>query len=192
MHIDGINQVHVNARVGLDFATALRSFLRQDPDVVMVGEIRDLETAEMAVKAAQTGHLVLSTLHTNSAAETLTRMRTWAWPAFNLATSVSLVIAQRLARLLCPDCKRPGRYAAGSTAAGGFLTAGRRRPDSSCLRPIPKVAAKCRNGYRGRAGVYEVVEMTPEMSRIASRRVTVCSLRGRRESTASTTCGRPD
>ena len=140
MHIDGINQVHVNARVGLDFATALRSFLRQDPDVVMVGEIRDLETAEMAVKAAQTGHLVLSTLHTNSAAETLTRMRNMGVAAFNLATSVSLVIAQRLARLLCAACKRPidvprevcyGRASRNATWMTG----------STSLRRAPKVAA---------------------------------------------------
>ncbi|CAN0580729.1 unnamed protein product, partial [Laminaria digitata] len=106
INLEGINQVHVNHKVGLDFATALRSFLRQDPDVVMVGEIRDLETAEIAIKASQTGHMVLSTLHTNSAAETLTRLRNMGVPAFNLATSVSLIIAQRLARRLCPNCKQ--------------------------------------------------------------------------------------
>ncbi len=166
MHIDGINQVHVNARVGLDFATALRSFLRQDPDVVMIGEIRDLETAEMAVKAAQTGHLVLSTLHTNSAAQTLTRMRNMGVAAFNLATSVSLVIAQRLARLLCPECKRPIDVPAGILLREGFDQAD---VDGGfdVFEANPEGCGKCRNGYRGRAGVYEVVEMTPEMSRIA-------------------------
>src|SRR5690606_2069007 len=105
INLEGINQVPVNARIGLDFAAALRSFLRQDPDVIMVGEIRDLETAEIAIKASQTGHMVLSTLHTNSAPETLTRLRNMGIPSFNLATSVSLIIAQRLARRLCPHCK---------------------------------------------------------------------------------------
>lgn len=166
LHIDGINQVHVNTRVGLDFATALRSFLRQDPDVVMVGEIRDLETAEMAVKAAQTGHLVLSTLHTNSAAETLTRMQNMGVPAFNLATSVSLVIAQRLARLLCAACRRPVDVPPQVLLREGFS-----QQDVDTGFPVfeacPEGCGKCRNGYRGRVGVYEVVEMTPEMSRIA-------------------------
>ena len=166
MHIDGINQVHVNAKVGLDFATALRSFLRQDPDVVMVGEIRDLETAEMAVKAAQTGHLVLSTLHTNSAAETLTRMRNMGVPTFNLATSVSLVIAQRLARLLCAACKRPIDVPKEVLLREGF-TQGDVDNGFDVFEANPQGCGKCRNGYRGRVGVYEVVEMTPEMSRIA-------------------------
>ena len=166
MQIDGINQVHVNAKVGLDFATALRSFLRQDPDVVMVGEIRDLETAEMAVKAAQTGHLVLSTLHTNSAAETLTRMRNMGVPAFNLATSISLVIAQRLARLLCAACKRPIDVPREVLLREGFT---QRDVDDGfdVFEASPEGCGKCRNGYRGRVGIYEVVEMTPEMSRIA-------------------------
>ena len=166
MHIDGINQVHVNARVGLDFATALRSFLRQDPDVVMVGEIRDLETAEMAVKASQTGHLVLSTLHTNSAAETLTRMRNMGVAPFNLATSVSLVIAQRLARLLCPACKLPIDVPREAMLREGFPE---REVDHGFIvyEANPEGCGKCRNGYRGRAGVYETVEMTPEMSGIA-------------------------
>ena len=105
INLEGINQVQVNHKVGLSFAAALRAFLRQDPDVVMVGEIRDLDTAEIAVKASQTGHMVLSTLHTNSAAETLTRLRNIGVPAFNLATSVSLIIAQRLGRRLCSACK---------------------------------------------------------------------------------------
>ncbi|WP_425048504.1 ATPase, T2SS/T4P/T4SS family, partial [Pantoea agglomerans] len=107
INLEGINQVNVNNKVGLTFASALKSFLRQDPDIVMVGEIRDLETAEIAVKAAQTGHMVLSTLHTNSAPETLTRLRNMGVASFNIATSVNLVIAQRLARRLCKSCKKP-------------------------------------------------------------------------------------
>ena len=110
INMEGINQVNVNPKQGLDFAQALRSFLRQDPDVIMVGEIRDLETAEIAIKAAQTGHLVLSTLHTNSAAETLTRLHNMGIQGFNIATSVNLIIAQRLARKLCSHCKKPHRY----------------------------------------------------------------------------------
>ncbi len=105
INMEGVNQVHVNPKVGLTFAEALRAFLRQDPDVVMVGEIRDLETAEIAIKAAQTGHMVLSTLHTNSAPETLTRLRNMGVASFNIATSVTLIIAQRLARRLCSSCK---------------------------------------------------------------------------------------
>jgi type IV pilus assembly protein PilB len=110
INLEGINQVNVNVKVGLTFAAALKAFLRQDPEIIMLGEIRDLETAEIAVKAAQTGHMVLSTLHTNSAPETLTRLRNMGIPSFNIATSVNLVIAQRLARRLCSACKRPCQY----------------------------------------------------------------------------------
>ena len=165
INVDGINQVQMHAKVGLDFATALRAFLRQDPDVVMVGEIRDLETAETAVKAAQTGHLVLSTLHTNSAAETLTRLRNMGVPAFNLATSVSLIVAQRLARLLCPHCKkvidvpREALLEEGFTAADldtGFVLF--EADDAGC--------SNCDHGYRGRTGIYEVVEVAPEIQRL--------------------------
>ena len=107
INLEGINQVNVNPKTGLTFSAALKAFLRQDPDVIMVGEIRDLETAEIAIKAAQTGHMVMSTLHTNSAPETLTRLRNMGVPSFNIATSVNLVIAQRLARRLCSQCKAP-------------------------------------------------------------------------------------
>ena len=110
INLEGVNQVAINAKVGLDFSSALRAFLRQDPDVVMVGEIRDLETAEIAIKASQTGHIVLSTLHTNSASETLSRMVNMGIPPYNLATSVSLIIAQRLARRLCNHCKNSINY----------------------------------------------------------------------------------
>ena len=150
MHLDGINQVHVNHRVGLDFAVAMRAFLRQDPDVLMVGEVRDLETAEVAVKAAQTGHLVLSTLHTNSAAETLTRLRNMGVAAFNVATSVSLVIAQRLAReavyAVSPSDRGSGRDAGpdGVPACGRRWRAaavrGRRGGMFGVPRRVPRAA----------------------------------------------------
>src|SRR5690606_2065090 len=107
INLDGVNQVAVNTRIGLSFASVLRAFLRQDPDVIMVGAIRDLETAEIAIKAAQTGHLVLSTLHTNSAIDTLVRLRNMGIPSYNLASSVSLITAQRLCRRLCPHCRKP-------------------------------------------------------------------------------------
>ncbi len=165
MHLEGINQVHVNPRVGLDFAVALRAFLRQDPDVVMVGEIRDLETADVAIKAAQTGHLVLSTLHTNSAAETLTRLANMGVAAFNVATSISLVIAQRLARRLCGHCRRPMDVPVQTLQQQGFsgadIDAGVQLFEANTAG-----CEKCRHGYRGRVGIYEVVEITPHLSRI--------------------------
>ena len=163
--LEGINQVNVHHRVGLDFATALRSFLRQDPDVVMVGEIRDLETAEIAVKAAQTGHMVLSTLHTNSAAETLTRLRNMGVPAFNLATSVNLIIAQRLARRLCPKCKEIIDVPKETLLAEGFTEADIKE-GFEVFQPKKDGCEKCNDGYKGRVGIYEVVKITPEMSRI--------------------------
>ena len=163
INLDGINQVHVNHKVGLDFSTALRSFLRQDPDIVMVGEIRDLETAEIAIKAAQTGHLVLSTLHTNSAPETLTRLRNMGVPAFNIATSVSLIIAQRLARRLCEHCKKPADVPHEALLAEGFTEALLR--DAKIMSP-GEGCSLCLNGYKGRVGIYEVVKITPEIGRI--------------------------
>jgi len=165
INLEGINQVNVNHRVGLDFASALRSFLRQDPDVVMVGEIRDLETAEIAIKAAQTGHMVLSTLHTNSAAETLTRLRNMGVPAFNLATSVSLIIAQRLARRLCSSCKGAIDVPRETLLSEGFTEA---QIDAGfqVYEPKPTGCDKCNDGYKGRVGIYEVVKITKEMSQI--------------------------
>jgi type IV pilus assembly protein PilB len=165
INLEGINQVNVNHRVGLDFASALRSFLRQDPDVVMVGEIRDLETAEIAVKASQTGHLVLSTLHTNSAAETLTRLRNMGVPAFNLATSVSLIVAQRLARRLCPGCKQSIDVPNETLRAEGFTEA-QIAAGIQIYEPNLKGCQKCKEGYRGRVGIYEVVKITKEMARL--------------------------
>ena len=165
INIEGINQVQVNSRVGLDFATALRAFLRQDPDVVMVGEIRDRDTADTAVKAAQTGHLVLSTLHTNSAAATLGRLRAMGVPAFNVATSVTLIVAQRLARVLCPGCRRPFPLSADVLLDAGFgeadIDAGIETFDA-----VEDGCPRCDHGYKGRTGIYEVVAITPAMQRL--------------------------
>ncbi|MES2663383.1 MAG: type IV-A pilus assembly ATPase PilB, partial [Pseudomonadota bacterium] len=162
INLEGINQVNVHAKIGLTFSAALRAFLRQDPDVVMVGEIRDLETAEIAIKAAQTGHLVLSTLHTNSAAETLTRLRNMGVPAFNIATSVSLIIAQRLARRLCGHCKEPIEIPKEALQEAGFLDA---EIDTFTVYG-PVGCGKCVGGYKGRVGIYEVVKITDSIGRI--------------------------
>jgi type IV-A pilus assembly ATPase PilB len=161
INLEGINQVNVNNRVGLGFAEALRAFLRQDPDVIMVGEIRDLETANIAIKAAQTGHLVLSTLHTNSAAETLTRMMNMGVPAFNIATSVSLIIAQRLGRRLCNSCKQPADVPKDVLLKEGFT---QEQIDTGFTLYRPKGCDKCNGGYKGRVGIYEVVKITDELA----------------------------
>lgn len=162
INLEGVNQVNVNTRVGLTFSAALRAFLRQDPDIVMVGEIRDLETAEIAIKAAQTGHLVLSTLHTNSAPETLTRLRNMGVPAFNIATSVSLIIAQRLARRLCSHCKKPIDIPREVLLEAGY------KPEEIGTFTIyqPVGCDKCSNGYKGRVGIYEVVKITEPIARL--------------------------
>ena len=162
INLEGINQCPVNAKVGLDFSEALRSFLRQDPDIVMVGEIRDLETAEISIKAAQTGHMVMSTLHTNSAPETITRLRNMGVPAFNLATSINLIIAQRLARRLCA-CKEKLDIPEKALLEKGFSQA---EIESGLEIYGPKGCDKCNGGYKGRVGVYEVVKITPEISKI--------------------------
>ncbi|KTT37130.1 general secretion pathway protein GspE [Pseudomonas oryzihabitans] len=162
INLEGINQVNVNPRQGLDFSQALRAFLRQDPDVIMVGEIRDLETAEIAIKAAQTGHMVMSTLHTNSAAETLTRLRNMGVPAFNLATSVNLIIAQRLARKLCTKCKRIHEVPREALLAEGF----REEEIGSFTLYQPIGCEDCNAGYRGRVGIYEVVKITPALQQM--------------------------
>ncbi|MCX4217891.1 type IV-A pilus assembly ATPase PilB [Pseudomonas sp. MCal1] len=162
INMEGINQVNVNPRQGMDFAQALRSFLRQDPDVIMVGEIRDLETAEIAIKAAQTGHLVLSTLHTNSAAETLTRLHNMGIPGFNIATSVSLIIAQRLARKLCSHCKKPIEIPRETLIKEGFPE---ERVGHFTIYE-PSGCDHCNGGYKGRVGIYEVVKNTPELQRL--------------------------
>lgn len=164
INLDGINQVSVNVKTGLTFAAALRAFLRQDPDVIMVGEIRDLETAEIAVKAAQTGHMVMSTLHTNSAAETLSRLRNMGIPSYNLATSVNLVIAQRLVRKLCPYCKAIDENVSDHVLRElGFTEA----QVGSGIEVYKAVGCDlCDSGFKGRIGIYEVVKITPEISKI--------------------------
>ncbi|WP_415905246.1 type IV-A pilus assembly ATPase PilB [Neptuniibacter sp. QD48_55] len=164
INLEGINQVHVNAKVGLNFAEALRAFLRQDPDVVMVGEIRDLETAEIAIKAAQTGHMVLSTLHTNSAPETLTRLRNMGVPAFNIATSVSLIIAQRLGRRLCESCKKPTSLPEVTLIEEGFSN--EELDNLTLFEANHDGCSKCNRGYKGRVGIYEMLPMTPEIAEV--------------------------
>lgn len=163
INMPGVNQVNVNAKVGLTFADALRSFLRQDPDVIMVGEIRDLETAEIAIKAAQTGHLVLSTLHTNSAPETLTRLLNMGVPPFNIASSVHLIVAQRLARRLCEKCKRP----ATNIPPEALLDLGFKAEEIPNLTVYePCGCEECSHGYKGRVGLYQVMPISAEMGRM--------------------------
>lgn len=162
INLEGINQVNVNPKQGMDFNQALKAFLRQDPDIIMVGEIRDLETANIAIKAAQTGHMVLSTLHTNSAPETLTRLQNMGVPAFNIATSVSLIIAQRLARRLCKDCKELIDIPKETLLEEGFTE--EQANDAKVYGP--KGCDKCSKGYKGRVGIYEVVGLTPAMQKV--------------------------
>ncbi|MBO2567814.1 type IV-A pilus assembly ATPase PilB [Shewanella algae] len=162
INLEGVNQVHINPKAGLTFASALRSFLRQDPDVVMVGEIRDLETAEIAIKAAQTGHLVLSTLHTNSSAETLTRLLNMGVPGYNIASSVNLIIAQRLARRLCPECRQPEEIPEHELLQLGFT---QQQIDAGFTPYKPCGCELCSGGYKGRVGIYEVMKMSDEIAR---------------------------
>lgn len=163
INLDGINQVGMNPKAGMTFATALRAFLRQDPDIIMVGEIRDLETAEVAIKAAQTGHMVMSTLHTNSAPETLTRLRNMGVPSFNVATSVNLVIAQRLARKLCPVCRKVADIPRKTLLEVGFKESD--LTDDLVIYE-PQGCGSCNDGYKSRVGIYEVMKITPEISKI--------------------------
>src|SRR6195256_4574721 len=163
INLPGINQVNVNNKVGLTFAAALRAFLRQDPDVIMVGEIRDLETAEIAIKAAQTGHLVLSTLHTNDAPQTPTRLVDMGVKPYAIATSVSLIIAQRLARKLCSNCKQPMDVPAEALRKEGFEAA----DIESGIRVYRAVGCgQCTDGYKGRMGIYQVMPVTETIGRI--------------------------
>jgi len=162
INLPGVNQVNVNPKVGLTFATALKAFLRQDPDVIMVGEIRDIETAEIAIKAAQTGHLVLSTLHTNDAPRTLTRMVDMGVKPYAIATSVSLIIAQRLARRLCDNCKEVKDIPREALEKEGFDAAGL---DKLTIFG-PKGCKSCNGGYKGRIGIFQVMEVSEVMGRI--------------------------
>jgi type IV pilus assembly protein PilB len=162
--LPGVNQVNVNPKVGLTFASALRAFLRQDPDVIMVGEVRDLETAEIAIKAAQTGHLVLSTLHTNDAPQTLTRLVDMGVKPYAIATSVSLIIAQRLSRRLCSNCKVPLTLPAEALLKEGFTENQIASPDFKVHKPVG--CSQCTDGYKGRVGLYEVLPVTEAVGRI--------------------------
>jgi len=166
INLPGVNQVNMNEKAGLTFAVALKAFLRQDPDVIMVGEIRDLETADIAIKAAQTGHMVMSTLHTNDAPTTLTRMMNMGIPTFNIASSVILITAQRLARRLCPNCKAPHDLPRKALLEAGY------KPDEldGTWTPYKPVGCSaCNNGYKGRVGIYQVMPISEEIQRIILR-----------------------
>ena len=164
--LPGVNQVSMNDKAGMTFPVALKAFLRQDPDIIMVGEIRDVETADIAIKAAQTGHLVLSTLHTNDAPTTLTRMRNMGIAPFNIASSVILITAQRLARRLCPHCKTPVDIPRETLLQAGF---NEDDVDGSWSPFHPVGCAKCNNGYKGRVGIYQVMPISEEIQRIVLR-----------------------
>jgi type IV pilus assembly protein PilB len=166
INLPGVNQVNVNEKAGLTFAAALKSFLRQDPDIIMVGEIRDLETADISIKAAQTGHLVLSTLHTNDAPTTLTRMLNMGIAPFNIASSVILITAQRLARRLCPTCKAPADIPKVTLQDAGFTPG---ELDGSWVAYRPVGCSACNNGYKGRLGIYQVMPISEEIQRIILR-----------------------
>ncbi|MDP2165007.1 MAG: type IV-A pilus assembly ATPase PilB [Hydrogenophaga sp.] len=166
INLPGVNQVNVNEKAGLTFAAALKAFLRQDPDVIMVGEIRDLETADISIKAAQTGHLVLSTLHTNDAPTTLTRMMNMGIPTFNIASSVILITAQRLARRLCPNCKTALDVPRKALIDAGFKS---EDLDGSWTPFKPVGCSACNNGYKGRVGIYQVMPISEEIQRIILR-----------------------
>lgn len=166
INLPGVNQVNVNEKAGLTFATALRAFLRQDPDIIMVGEIRDLETADISIKAAQTGHLVLSTLHTNDAPTTLTRMRNMGIAPFNIASSVILITAQRLARRLCAQCKAPADIPREALLDAGF----KEDELTGTWKPYKPVGCSaCNNGYKGRVGIYQVMPISEEIQKIILR-----------------------
>lgn len=166
INLPGVNQVNVNEKAGLTFAAALKSFLRQDPDIIMVGEIRDLETADISIKAAQTGHLVLSTLHTNDAPTTLTRMRNMGIQPFNIASSVILITAQRLARRLCLNCKQPADVPRAALQEAGF----KESDLDGSWKPYRAVGCSmCNNGYKGRVGIYQVMPISDEIQRIILR-----------------------
>ena len=163
INLPGVNQVNVNERAGMTFSVALKSFLRQDPDIIMVGEIRDLETADIAIKAAQTGHMVMSTLHTNDAPTTLTRLANMGVAAFNIAASVLLITAQRLARKLCENCKAPADYPRDAMIKAGF------KPEDldGNWKPFRAVGCSmCNNGYKGRVGIYQVMPISEEIQKI--------------------------
>ncbi|MBK8073295.1 MAG: type IV-A pilus assembly ATPase PilB [Ramlibacter sp.] len=166
INLPGVNQVNVNEKAGLTFAVALKSFLRQDPDIIMVGEIRDLETADISIKAAQTGHMVMSTLHTNDAPTTLTRMRNMGIAPFNIASAVILITAQRLARRLCMNCRQPADIPREALLDAGFRE---EEVDGSWTPYRPVGCSMCNNGYKGRVGIYQVMPISDEIQRIILR-----------------------
>ncbi|MES9883261.1 MAG: ATPase, T2SS/T4P/T4SS family, partial [Sedimenticola sp.] len=162
IQVPGINQVNTNTKTGLTFAVALRAFLRQDPDIIMVGEIRDLETAEIAIKAAQTGHLVLSTLHTNDAPQSLTRLANMGVPPFNIASSVLLIMAQRLARRLCEHCKEPEEIPREALLEEGF-----QENELADLTTYKAVGCeRCTRGYKGRVGIFQVMPISSDIEKM--------------------------
>jgi type IV pilus assembly protein PilB len=174
IQLAGINQVNVNDKAGLTFANAMRSFLRQDPDIIMVGEIRDLETADIAIKAAQTGHMVMSTLHTNDAPSTLSRLANMGVPSFNIASSVILITAQRLARRLC-TCKQPADLPPEALLAAGFRAADL---DGSWQPFRPVGCDRCKgSGYKGRVGIYEVMPISEEIQRLILKNASAMDIR---------------
>jgi type IV pilus assembly protein PilB len=160
--VDGINQVNVNSKAGLTFAVALKAFLRQDPDIIMVGEIRDLETASISVKAAQTGHLVLSTLHTNDAPQTINRLMQMGIEPFNIVSAVNLVMAQRLARRLCKECKEPANFSDKILIKYGFKA--EELDQFTVYKPMG--CDRCNNGYKGRVGIYQVMPVTATIKKL--------------------------
>ncbi|VAW67073.1 Type IV fimbrial assembly, ATPase PilB [hydrothermal vent metagenome] len=163
INLEGINQVNMNPKVGLDFNSTLRAFLRQDPDIIMVGEIRDLETAGIAIKAAQTGHMVLSTLHTNDAPQTLSRLINMGVPPFNIASAVNLIIAQRLARRLCEHCKAEEKIPEKVLLEEGYTP----EDISGGMKMYKAVGCdQCDKGYKGRVGIYQVMKISEDMGRI--------------------------
>ncbi|MEI7537228.1 MAG: ATPase, T2SS/T4P/T4SS family, partial [Comamonadaceae bacterium] len=166
INLPGINQVNINDKAGLTFSAALKSFLRQDPDIIMVGEIRDLETADISIKAAQTGHLLLSTLHTNDAPATLARLRNMGIAPFNIASSVILITAQRLARRLCPKCKTPVDIPRKALLDAGYQD---NELNDAWVPYRPVGCDNCTKGYKGRVGIYQVMPISEAMQRIILR-----------------------
>jgi type IV pilus assembly protein PilB len=174
INLAGINQVNINDKAGLTFAAALKSFLRQDPDIILVGEIRDLETAEIAIKAAQTGHMVLSTLHTNDAPKTLSRLVNMGVAPFNIASAVLLIVAQRLARRLCQNCRKPVNLPREVLIKAGFKEADLK--DLKIFGPNPEGCDNCSNGYKGRVGIYQVMPISEAIGAIIMRNGTALDI----------------
>ena len=185
IQLAGINQVNVQDKPGLSFAVALRAFLRQDPDILMVGEVRDLETANIAIQAAQTGHLVLSTLHTNDAPASLVRLRNMGTAPYNIAASVTLITAQRLVRCLCPHCKRPHRLPRNTLIHAGLPAA----VDAPDLVPVfePVGCALCHKGFAGRTGIFQVMPVSPALQDLVLREASIQDVaqQARREGVSS-------